>query len=111
MTADIQNIVSLSPSQASPRSGSPASPSPGLGTSERQLAAIDASADEDDDDGGDQERLEEVKGMLFDTYRVQNRDCLALSDYISDLNFVFSETREDDEDQRNLYHTLLNMQV
>ena len=43
-------------------------------TSEKQLAQLDASFEEDDDDElGDLERLQSVKALLFDVYRIQNQ--------------------------------------
>ena len=65
--------------------------------------------EEDDDEAGDQERLETVKALIFDTYRIQNRMSLQLEAYISDLEFIFSENRQDDADERTLYHTVLGM--
>ena len=47
--------------------------------------------EEDDDDGGDQERLEDVKSLIFDTYRVQNSEGIDLEQFIADLDFVFRE--------------------
>ena len=80
-------------------------------TSEKQLAQLDASFEEDDDDElGDLERLQSVKALLFDVYRIQNRQGLMLEDYIKDLDFVFSATRASDGDDRTLYHTILKMQ-
>ena len=55
------------------------------------------------------ERLDTVKSLLFDTYRIQNRQGLLLEDYIKDLEFVFSASRSSDSDERTLYHTILNM--
>lgn len=42
-------------------------------TSEKQVpqtSALDNSFEEDDDDIGDQERLESLKELLFETYRI-----------------------------------------
>ena len=59
-------------------------------TSKEQLVAQHNENLDDDDDGGDQERLEAVKGFLFDTYRVQNTEGIMLEEYIDDLNFLFN---------------------
>ena len=59
--------------------------------------------DEEDDDGGDQERLEAVKGLLFDTYRVQNHQGIDLEEYVADLEFVFREVQKSEDDDRTLY--------
>ena len=48
-------------------------------------ATIDASFDEDDDEIGDQERLEALKGLLFDSYRIQNSQGISLNHYMNDL--------------------------
>ena len=81
-----------------------------IGTSEKKLAALDESLDEeDDDDGGDQERLDTIKELIFDTYRIQNRMGLHLDEYINDLEFIFSEGRSDEADERTLYHTVFGM--
>ena len=101
--------LGASPSAASPQSLSHASPLEGQ-TSEKQIiAGIDASFDDDEDEAGDWERLETVKTLLFDTYRVQNREGLDLDCFISDLDFIFKEQRSSDSDERTLYHTQLNM--
>jgi len=61
--------------------------------SARDLARLDASADEDDEEAGDEERLELVKSMLFDTYRIQNRQGLELNAFVGDLEFIFKDKR------------------
>ena len=65
--------------------------------------------EEEDDDEGDYERLEAIKGYLFDTYRIQNDSAIMLEDFIADLDFVFAETQASESDERTLYQTMLNM--
>ena len=60
--------MTISPSQISPVSVSAGRSNTAV--SENKLAQLDASHDEDEDDGGDEERLEDIKKLLFDTYRV-----------------------------------------
>ena len=93
--------------QLSPKSSN--SPSNNM-LSNKELANQEASADEEDeDDCADEQRLEEVKKMLFDTYRIQNRVGLHAEDFICDLEFVFRSCRKDGSDERTLYHTWLKM--
>lgn len=82
------------------------SPSPGS----HSQAVEQVYSDEDEDEVLDEERLDAVKGLIFDTYRIQNRQGLMLHDFEYDLDFVFRERREDEDDRRNLYHTMLAMQ-
>ena len=98
--------MGISPSQASPRgifsAKSLTTVSPA--GSERQIVAqLNESIDEEDDDGGDQERLEAIKGLLFDTYRVQNHQGIDLEEYVADLEFVFREVQKSEDDDRTLY--------
>ena len=65
--------------------------------------------DEDSDDQSDESRLSSIKELIFDVYRVQNRDIMMLEDFIKDVNFVFAEKREGQEDERTLYQTMLKM--
>ena len=77
-------------------------------TSEKQVpqtSALDNSFEEDDDDIGDQERLESLKELLFETYRIQNNEGINLNEFISDFRFVYSSTRTSDTDFRTLYQT------
>ena len=67
-------------------------------------------SDEDEDEVLDEERLDAVKGLLFDAYRIQNRQGLMLDDFEYDLEFIFRERSEGEEDNRTLYHTMLAMQ-
>lgn len=67
------------------------------------------SIDDEDDEGGDQERLRDIKSLLYDTYRIQNKEGLMIDDFVSDLKFVFSEKRLNEADQRTLYQTMLGM--
>eukprot|EP00354_Favella_ehrenbergii_P000265 CAMPEP_0170470940 /NCGR_PEP_ID=MMETSP0123-20130129/13271_1 /TAXON_ID=182087 /ORGANISM="Favella ehrenbergii, Strain Fehren 1" /LENGTH=68 /DNA_ID=CAMNT_0010738313 /DNA_START=936 /DNA_END=1139 /DNA_ORIENTATION=- len=67
------------------------------------------NSDEDEDEVVDEERLDAVKAMIFDTYRIQNRQGLMLNDFEHDLDFIFREKREGEDDVRNLYHTMLCM--
>lgn len=91
LTAVTLVAVSHSPSQMSPMSGAISNSQEDA--SARDLARLDASADEDDEEAGDEERLELVKSMLFDTYRIQNRQGLELNAFVGDLEFIFKDKR------------------
>lgn len=92
MTAVTLVAVSVSPSQMSPMSGAVSHSQEDA--SARDLAKLDASADEDDEDAGDEERLELVKSLLFDTYRIQNRQGLMIDAFVGDLEFIFKDKRQ-----------------
>jgi len=70
---------------------------------------VNASIDEDDDDLGDSDRLEAVKTLLFNTYRIQNRAGMQLEDFIRDLDFIFKVQGSSSDGLCNLYHTLLKV--
>ena len=73
-------------------------------------AAQDAiGSDEDEEEVLDEERLDAVKALIFDAYRIQNRQGLMLADFERDLDFIFREKCEGEDDQRTLYHTMLGM--
>ena len=48
-------------------------------------------------------RLSSIKELIFDVYRVQNRDCLMLDEFVNDVEFVFAQKRTHVEDERTLY--------
>lgn len=58
----------------------------------QEILNQEVSADEDEDEIVDEKRLEDVKGMLFDTYRIQNQSGLHLDDFVGDLEFIFRST-------------------
>lgn len=66
-------------------------------------------SDEDEEEVLDEDRLDAVKGLIFDAYRIQNRQGLMLADFERDLDFIFREKCEGEDDQRTLYHTMLGM--
>ena len=53
--------------------------------------------------------MEAIKGLLFDTYRVQNSQGIDLDHFLADLDFVFSQEQTASDDERTLYQTWLNM--
>ena len=71
-----------------PSLGSPKSQS-AISRAASEVQLLNASIDEDDDDFGDSDRLEAVKTLLFNTYRIQNRAGMQLDDFIKDLDFIF----------------------
>lgn len=91
-------------------------PSPGMSPSHSspsqmhvQIAQEAMASDEDEEEVLDEDRLDAVKALLFDAYRIQNRQGLMLADFERDLDFIFREKCEGEGDQRTLYHTMLGM--
>lgn len=91
-------------------------PSPGMSQSlsspSQFLANVAQEAmasDEDEEEVLDEDRLDAVKALLFDAYRIQNRQGLMLADFERDLEFIFRERRAGTNDERTLYHTMLCM--
>ena len=77
--------------------------------SQMHVQVADAMTDDDEDEVLDEDRLDAVKGLLFDAYRIQNRQGLMLADFERDLDFIFREKCEGEGDHRTLYHAVLGM--
>lgn len=97
-----------SPSHRSPTSVRSPSQSLPQSLSDQQVAAQEQQ-DTDDDDLGDVERLENIKTLLFNTYRIQNRPGMQLEEFIRDLDFVFKGGASHDGESFTLYHSLLQL--
>ena len=69
----------------------------------------EASDSDDEDEIADEERLNSLKAMLFDTYCIQNIEALQVDDFVADLEFIFRTKRTSENDHSTLYHTLLNL--
>jgi len=95
----MQASQQLSPSHSSPSAVSP-----------MKLAQDALGSDEDEEEVLDEERLEAIKALIFDAYRIQNAQGLMLADFERDLNFVFQDKSEGSNDERSLYNSMLGMQ-
>ena len=72
-----------------------------------KIEQVDSDESDDEDEKIDTERVRDLKQLLFETYRVPNRDEIEAEEVISEIDSVFKDIRTDVAQTTSLFQILI----